>query len=320
MKKLRLERLAAFPVIACCLLSFTSSVGASRDNLPRLPGGEFLVGHLQEDLAVTLGDRTTQIPGGGGWVVLPSISADGRIVASARRVPDLSLESTPTFIVGTYNIATNEWRDYTALQIKGGSVAISPDGSKLACADMVRDPSVIHILDLTTGKISLAPETTRDAGFLTWSPDNRRIAFNKDFQHGPDGNPTSLLPEIYVLNIEDGKVSKIAEGAEPSWSPSGEWIAFSDYSAFRHGKYANTPFRVSLVHPDGTGSVELLKQGEDLYLPAIWSPDSKDLLLQRPQEDEVNPKVNVDMLDVATLKLTTKFKKTPKVYGWARAN
>jgi len=319
MQKLWLERLATFPVIACCLLSFTSSVDASKDNLPRLPGGEFLVGHLQDDLAVTVGDRTTQIQGGGGWVVIPSISADGRIVASARRVPDLSLESTPTFIVGTYNIASNEWRDYSALQIKGGSVAISPDGSRLACADMVREPSLIHILDLRTGKISVGPESTRDAAFLTWSPDGRRLAFNKDFQHDADGNPTSLLPEIYVLNIEDGKVSKIAEGAEPSWSPSGEWIAFSDYSAFRHGKYANTPFRVSLVHPDGTGSVELLKQGEDLFLPAIWSPDSKDLL-QRPQEDEVNPKVNVYMLDLATLNLTSKFKKTPMVHGWARAN
>jgi hypothetical protein len=88
---------------------------------------------------------------------------------------------------------------------------------------------------------------------------------------------------------------------------------------FRHGKYADTAYRLSLVHPDGTGSVELLKQGKDLFLPAVWSPDSKHLLLQRPQEDEVNPRVNIYMLDLATLNLATKFRKTPEVYGWATA-
>jgi dipeptidyl aminopeptidase/acylaminoacyl peptidase len=317
MRKIWVERPATFLVIACCLLSFTSSVGANKNNLPRLPGGALLVGHFPDDLAVTVGERTTQIPGGGGWVVIPSISADGRVVASARMIPDNSLESKPTFIVGTYDLAANRWTDYDELEIKGGSVAISPDGSKLACSDMASGPSLLHILDLRTGKISVGPETTKDAGFLTWSPDNRHIAFNKDLQRGADGAPISLLPEIYVLNIEDGTVSKIAEGTAPSWSPSGEWIAFSDYSAFRNGKYADTAYRLSLVHPNGTGTVELLKRGKDLFLPAVWSPDSKDLLIQRPQEDEVNPKVNVYMLDLATLNLTAKFRKTPEVYGWA---
>jgi Tol biopolymer transport system component len=242
-------------------------------------------------------------------------------VASARRVPDNSLESKPTFIVGTYALAGNAWMDYTELEIKGGSVAISPDGSKLACSDMASGPALLHILDLRTGKISVGPEMTKDAGYLTWSPDSRRIAFSKDLQRGTDGAPTSLLPEIYVLNIEDGTVSKIAEGTAPSWSPSGEWIAFSDYSAFRNGRYADTTNRVSLVHPDGTGSkvVAMLKRDEDLFLPAIWSPDSKDLFIERPQEDEVNPKVNIYVLDLATLNLTAKFRNTQEVFGWARA-
>jgi Tol biopolymer transport system component len=233
-------------------------------------------------------------------------------------VQNNSLEAKLTFIVGTYDIAENRWTDYNDLQIKGGSIAISPDGTKLACSNMATGPSLLHILDLKTGKISVGPEVTKYDGFLTWSPDGRRIAFVRDLDGGRDGSPISLLPEIYVFNVKDGTVSKIAEGAAPSWSPSGEWIAFSDYSAFRHGKYADTAYRLSLVHPDGTGSkvVAVLKNHEDLFLPAVWSPDSKDLLLQRPQEDSVNPRVNIYVLDLATLDLTAKFRKTPEVYGW----
>jgi dipeptidyl aminopeptidase/acylaminoacyl peptidase len=319
MKKIWVVKLATFAAIACGLLCFTSSVGASKDNLPRLPGGMLLVGHFSDDLAVTIGEKTTRVQGGGEWEVIPSMSADGRVLASARMIPGRSLDINPTFLVGTYMLASGRWTEYRDLEIKGGSIAISPDGSKLACSNMATGPSLLHILDLKTGKISVGPEVSKHDGFLTWSPDSRRIAFVRDFLGENDDAPSSLLPEIYVLNVEDGKASKIAEGAAPSWSPSGEWIAFSDYSAFRHGKYANTGFRLSMIHPDGAGYVELLKQGKDLFVPAVWSPDSKYLLLQRPQDEEVNPSVNIDVLEVATLKLTGKFKKSPEVYGWAAA-
>jgi Tol biopolymer transport system component len=320
MKKLWIERLAIFPVIACCLLSFTSFVEASKDNLPRLPGQALLMGHLPEDLAVAVGENTTQIQGGGQWEVVPSISADGRIVASARMVQNPPLESDPRFLVGTYTIADNQWTYYRGLEIKGGSVAISPDGSRLACSHMSTGPSLIHVLDLKTGKVSIGPETTKGS-FLTWSPDSRRLAFNKELGQDADGAPVTLLPEIDILNVEDGTISKLADGIAPSWSPSGEWIAFSDYSMFQHGRYADTAYRVSLIHPDGTGSkvVAPLKPGQDLYVPAIWSPDSKEFLLQRPQEDEVNPRMNIYLLKLATLDLSTKFRKTPEVYGWVTA-
>jgi len=145
------------------------------------------------------------------------------------------------------------------------------------------------------------PGNDEGAGSLTWSPDNRRIAFVKDVERTRNGVGIPSLRAVFVLNVEDGTVSKIADGAEPSWSPSGEWIAFSDYSQFRDdgrgGWYADNANRVSLIHPNGTGSkvVKLLKRDEDLSLPPVWSPDSRDLLIQRPQDESVNPRMDIYM-------------------------
>jgi len=312
-------KLAAFGVIAFCVLVFTSSVEANKDSLPRVSGGALLVGHFPDNLAVTVGEKTTEIEGAGGWEVLPSLSADGRMVASARPLPTRAADTNQTFVVGTFDLAGGGWKLYRDLKIKGGAVAISPDGSKLVCSKMAEGDSLIHILDLKTGRIWVGPESTKDAVYLSWSPDSRRLVFNREVQEGTEGAPQSLLPEIYVLSVDDGRVSKIAEGSAPSWSPSGEWIAFSDYSVFRHGKYADTAFCLSLIHPDGTGSVALIHRSEDLMLPAVWSPDSKRLLLQRRQDDEANPKVTIYELNLATRTLTAKFRNTPEIYGWATA-
>jgi hypothetical protein len=54
-------------------------------------------------------------------------------------------------------------------------------------------------------------------------------------------------------------------------------------------------------------------------LPPVWSPDSKGLLIQQPEDDEVNPKVTIYLLDLAKLTMTAKFRGTPEIYGWATA-
>jgi Tol biopolymer transport system component len=324
MKNLHKLKFATFAVIACCVLSFASLAKTNGDELPRLPGEGFLVARFPDDLAVTFGQKTTQVQGGGDWAVVPSISADGRVIASARLVPGQPPKAKPTLIVGTYDIATRKWTDHKELAIKGGSVAISPDGSKLACSYMATGASLLHILDLKTGTISVGPAVTKYAGSLTWSPDNQRIAFKKDVERAGHGGGIPPLPAVFVLNVTDGTVSKIADGTAPSWSPSGEWIAFDDYSPGRDdgsgGRYADNADRVSVIHPNGTGSrvVTLLRPNEYLSLPPVWSPDSKALLLQRPQDESVNPRMDIYMLNLATLKLTRKFRRLSPVYGWVR--
>jgi Tol biopolymer transport system component len=70
------------------------------------------------------------------------------------------------------------------------------------------------------------------------------------------------MRSIYVADLETGKISQIGIGRSPSWSPSGEWIAYISYiegserhqdSNYYAGRYyAINDFQVSLMSPTGT--------------------------------------------------------------------
>jgi hypothetical protein len=42
-------------------------------------------------------------------------------------------------------------------------------------------------------------------------------------------------------------------------------------------------------------------------------------LLQKRQDEEVNPRVDVYLVDVSKQNVTTKFRKTAEVFGWVTA-
>jgi len=52
--------------------------------------------------------------------------------------------------------------------------------------------------------------------------------------------------------------------------------------------------------------------------PAVWSPDSAKILLNEAWDSEKGT-VSIHLLDLATLKLSRKFKDVPPVFGWAVA-
>jgi Tol biopolymer transport system component len=113
---------------------------------------------------------------------------------------------------------------------------------------------------------------------------------------------------IYILDPESGSVTKIADGRSPSWSPSGEWIAFYDSDT-------NT---VSLIRPNGTDrkALRAFEKDESLTIAPVWSPDSQVLLVNKFR-DWNNSKVDVYALEVATKKMTKKFKDVPPIFAWA---
>lgn len=228
-------RTCAFCVAMLVLFvpSLTAPAIVKTDKLPRLPGATLLVGYPPGSLMVTTGGATSRLQSGGGdWYVMPSISADGHIIASARIINAVPLEprSRPRLTVSTYSAADGQWTDYKDLDVFDGSVAISPDGTKLACITRQVAGGVSHIsvLDLRTGRISRVGLTLNQNGSssMSWSPDGRRITFDEDMERSAGGRAIAPLRAIYLIDVEAGTASKIADGMSPSWSPSGEWIAF----------------------------------------------------------------------------------------------
>lgn len=322
-------------VIAAILVALNlswsiGSVEAKMDNFPRLPGATLLMGYPPYSLVITTGNTTSRLQSGGGdWYVTPSMSADGHLIASARTVAGASATSRerPKLTVGTYSTTSEKWTDYKDLVVFDGSVSVSPDGTKLACITrkVAGAPSHLSILDLQSGRVTLGPESSDNAGpDLSWSPDGREIAFDREVARSADGKTVPSLRAIYVLNVATGTVSKVANGMSPSWSPSGEWIAFYDYSPGRddvkRGWYATNANRVSVVRSDGTRQRVLLTLHPDdsLKVAPVWSPDSKAVLLNKVQHEDKST-MDVYLLDIATLKLTKKFENVPPVYAWVVA-
>jgi WD40 repeat protein len=306
------------------------SVEAKMDNLPRTPGATLLVGYAPGNLMVTIGDATLGLQTeGGNSYVLPSLSADGNLVASARYADLASTvpRAFPLLTVGVYSMIEKRWRDYPRLEVQGGSVAISPDGSKLAYVmHSTAEAPRIQFLDLKTGAVSTGPESMKNNGHITWSPDGRRIAFDREteIERTADGKPISPPMAIFVFDVETGTVSKIADGMSPSWSPSGEWIAFYDYWPDRDDVkkdwHPANDNHVSVIHPDGTGHKVLVSfnANESLTVPAVWSPNSKSLLVNKSHDTDKGT-MDIYLLDIATSKLRKEFGNVPPVYGWVAA-
>jgi WD40-like Beta Propeller Repeat len=324
----RAQRFAQFgTVMAVLVLSVISSSGEGlrRGNTPRLPGATLLLGWPPDQLTLTVGDQTSTLPGkADSWMISPSISADGRVIAAALPGSDFQLSrSEHWFTVSTYSVTNNEWTEHPGLELSHGAVSISPDGTKLACVARTATDgaSLFRILDLKTGKITVGQQPSEKSDdAISWSPDGRRIVFSADVEMPGDEPP---VPEVFVMAVETGMVSMIANGWGPSWSPSGEWIAYFSWTAHIRDKHDWWHFTgakgISLMHPDGTDSLFIHKFDWPMNVRPIWSPDSKALLITS-FPDDLTGKFDIFMLDLATRKLTKEFRHPPLILGWARAN
>jgi len=232
--------------------------------------------------------------------IYPSITLDGKQVAAGR----LRGGNPRLVSISVYSIPEKKWTDY-AVGVYAGSIAISPDGLKLAFpGQCTHQPVLIHVVNRSTGEETLGPDVIDCGAKLSWSPDAEQLVFEA-------GTPDV---RIKIWDLRSNGVKTLVTGRAPAWSPSGEWIAYFYGDGVR------------AVHPDGTGEKTIVKLGRSGFiirrqlefreLP-VWSPDSAHLLLNVLMTEDYG--MDVLIVDLPSLHKKTVFKDVTPIMGWARA-
>jgi TolB protein len=151
------------------------------------------------------------------------------------------------------------------LNIAGG---FSPDGSQLLMTlSRGRSPN-LYVKSLSDGALSQLTQHFGADSSPTFSPDAGQVAFVSDRA----GNP-----QIYVLDMTTRRAKRLTNlnwCDSPSWSPTGEWIAFA-------GR-ANTRDKMDIFLVDITGNqIRQLTHGEGSSENPSWSPDGRFIVFSR---------------------------------------
>ncbi len=220
---MRITRIFLVTLVVSQTLSLGTSLRAQKDKLPKMPGATLLIGWPLYQLELTTENKTVKIQNDEGeWSITPSISADGRIVAAARLLEGqlTTLRVRSTLVISTYSVIAGEWTEYKDLTTLSGPVAISPDGTRLACFTWGADKATwrLRVVDVKNGSATTLRELPRRVSGMpqiSWSPDSRHIAFDsapeppaKAVSSTDMSNPT-VTSKIYVMDLDTGPFRRL---------------------------------------------------------------------------------------------------------------
>jgi Tol biopolymer transport system component len=313
-------RVASRIILICSCLSVALLQGAAAEpkEMLHLPGAVLLLGYPDDDVLYVSRDGEElrlQPPGPNraGHHTYPSLSRDGAFVATSyvkSPYPDYREG------IATDSLTENQWKHYSGGDYRYvWAMTLSPDGSMLAFK-AERDwsqPRQLLLLDLSTGVTTALIESYLTSAPLSWSPDGRHFAFEHPVRR-PDPNVDVDEYEIRIRDVRNQRDRRLVSGSAPSWSPSGEWIAYLDSAG-----------AVALVHPDGTGAPTLVGLRRSFHWfykrffmhPPVWSPDSKALLLNEAAADET-ARALIHHFDLGARKRRQKRGKGVAVLGWTQ--
>ena len=276
---------------------------------PGLQGRDAIGGHWQvrrkdlrtgEILNITSGTAAQQVRSSSGSAYAAEISPDGRHLAFARRIPGGTISyrghsfgpRTALWIrdletgrerVAMDPITVDNAEGIKTLRILPG-YSWSADGSRIA----ITQGGKIRILNVESGEVTTVPfsvrvqrtisELTRadfriddgpfEAKMLRWygaSPDASRIAFQ-------------AVGRIWIAPAGGGAPARLISGDgphefSPSWSPDGNWIAYTTWEGGEGGHVWKIPAR--------GGTPQQLTTSPSEYAHPVWSLDGSEIVVTR---------------------------------------
>ncbi|HVS87708.1 MAG TPA: S9 family peptidase [Candidatus Acidoferrum sp.] len=201
-----------------------------------------------------------------------------------------------------------------------GSVALSPDGKRVAYTITMRDRprrpySQLWVMDLAAQKSVQVGEEKESGGNPLWSADGKWLAF-----YASQGEKSGLLvarpdgSDITFLAPQDGTNSPLpGTGKEAAWSPDSKQLAFiSSTPGEGAAEAGGDPMVITryLYKPDAREGMTRFNDNQRLHIFAVdvatklirqltqgntdehsidWSPDGKEILFvsnREPNQDE----------------------------------
>lgn len=140
----------------------------------------------------------------------------------------------------------------------------SPDGKKIAFAsDRYGNFDILVVSAAHGGGLMQLTQSTADEVHPTWSPDAKRIAYS--MREGNDWN-------IWIIELEGQRRTKLGPGLYPEWSPDGKYLAFQRPSGRGRGWHG-----VWVVNVEGGSPREVATSESWAAVQPSWAPNSRRL-------------------------------------------